>query len=151
MKTFTDKTGKKWTIDITIGTIKRIKGACNIDLLQLDAGDPPLISRLLDDELLLGEVIAACISDQFGEQETADTVLAAFDGRTVHVAADAFFGDLQDFFRARGRLDRATAIEKIRELMTEVTRSVTEQLSSAQIPGSSSTDSPGSPVSSPTA
>jgi hypothetical protein len=43
---------------------------------------------------------------------TADDVRAAFDGQTLLAAQKAFYEEMIDFFRSRGRNDRAKAVAK---------------------------------------
>ncbi|MCC7350216.1 MAG: hypothetical protein IT446_06570 [Phycisphaerales bacterium] len=113
MKTFTDAAGRTWTIALTLGTAMTVKGKLDIDLLQPEAGEVPLLTRLGTDELLLGEVICALLEGQFQTHKvTADDVRTSFDGRTLLAAQKAFYDELIDFFQSRGRTDRARAIAK---------------------------------------
>ena len=61
MKTFTDAAGRTWTLALTLGTAMKVKAKLDIDLLQPEAGDPPLLTRLGTDEMLLGEVLCAML------------------------------------------------------------------------------------------
>ena len=65
MKTFTDAAGRTWTIALNLGTAMAVKDKLGVDLLQPEAGDPPLLTRLGTDELLLGEVLCALLGEQF--------------------------------------------------------------------------------------
>jgi hypothetical protein len=118
MKTFTDAAGRTWTLALTLGTAMRVKSKLDIDLLQPEAGDPPLLTRLGTDEMLLGEVLCAMLEGQFeAHKVTGDDVRAAFDGRTLLAAQEAFYQELEDFFRMRGRGDRALAVAKQKALI----------------------------------
>ncbi len=111
MKTFTDAAGRTWTINLTLGTAMAVKDKLDIDLLQPEAGDPPLLTRLGTDEILLGEVLCALLEDQFeAHKVSAADVRNAFDGRTILAAQKAFYEELVDFFQSRGRADRAKAV-----------------------------------------
>jgi len=113
MKTFTDAGGRTWSITLTLGTAMAVKAKLDIDLLQPEAGDPPLLTRLGTDEMLLGEVLCAMLESQFEKNEvTAEDVQAAFDGETLLAAQKAFYEEMIDFFRSRGRNDRAKAVAK---------------------------------------
>ncbi|RKY23044.1 MAG: hypothetical protein DRP83_09905, partial [Planctomycetota bacterium] len=111
MKTFKDSTGRGWKISLTLGSAMAVKDALGVDLLQPEQGDPPLLTRLGTDEMLLGEVICALLADQF-EANGVDgsEVRRAFDGATMLAAQTAFYDELIDFFRSRGRTDRSTAV-----------------------------------------
>ena len=113
MKTFTDAAGRTWTIAINLGTARMVKDKLGIDLLQPEVGEPPLLTRLGTDEMLLGEVLCALLEKQFETHKvTAEEVRAAFDGRTLLAAQQAFYEELIDFFQSRGRADRAKAVAK---------------------------------------
>jgi hypothetical protein len=111
MKTFTDAAGRTWTLALNLGTAISVKEKLGIDLLQPEAGDPPLLTRLGTEELLLGEVLCALLEGQFEANKVGpEDVRAAFDGRTLLAAQQAFYEELIDFFRQRGRTDRARAL-----------------------------------------
>ena len=113
MKTFTDRAGRSWIITLTLGTAMAVKDRLGVDLLQPEAGDPPLLTRLGTDEMLLGEVLCAMLEQQFEAQGvTAEEVRNGFDGQTLLAAQKAFYEELIDFFRSRGRTDRAKAVAK---------------------------------------
>ena len=113
MKTFTDAAGRTWTLALTLGTAMRVKSKLDIDLLQPEAGDPPLLTRLGTDEMLLGEVLCAMLEGQFEAHKVTDKdVRSSFDGQTLLAAQKAFYEELVAFFRSRGRNDRAKAVAK---------------------------------------
>ncbi len=111
MKTFTDAAGRTWTLALTLGTALHVKNKLEIDLLQPEAGEPPLLTRLGTDEMLLGEVLCALLESQFETHKVTDAdVRMAFDGKTLLAAQKAFYDELTDFFQSRGRMDRAKAV-----------------------------------------
>lgn len=113
MKTFTDAAGRTWTLTLNLGTAMAVKAKLDIDLLQPEAGDPPLLTRLGTDEMLLGEVLCAMLEGQFVTHKVTDEdVRSGFDGQTLLAAQKAFYEELIDFFRSRGRNDRAKAVAK---------------------------------------
>ena len=113
MKTFNDAAGRTWTLTLNLGTAMRVKAKLDIDLLQPEAGDPPLLTRLGTDEMLLGEVLCAMLEGQFEANKVTDEdVRASFDGETLLAAQQAFYEELIGFFRSRGRNDRAKAVAK---------------------------------------
>ena len=119
MKTFTDAAGRTWTLTLNLGTAMFVKAKLGVDLLQPesprvdDPNGPPLLTLLGTDEMLLGEVLCAMLEKQFETHKvTEDDVRAAFDGQTLLAAQRAFYEELVDFFRSRGRNDRAKAVAK---------------------------------------
>ena len=65
MKTFTDNTGRTWTLSVTVGTIKRVRALCGVDLaniITMESGKTPnvgLLERLAADPVLLVDVLFA--------------------------------------------------------------------------------------------
>jgi len=113
MKTFSDAAGRTWSITLTLGTAMAVKESLGVDLLQPEAGEPPLLTRLGTDEMLLGEVLCAMLAGQFETHKvTAEDVRNGFDGQTLLAAQKAFYEEMIDFFRSRGRNDRAKAVAK---------------------------------------
>jgi len=111
MKQFCDKTGRSWTISLTLRTAIEVRDKLGVDLLQPEQGSPPLLTRLGTDEIMLGEVICALLGDQFEKHGvTAAQVRGSFDGSTLLAAQKAFYEELVDFFQSRGRTDRARAV-----------------------------------------
>ena len=134
MKTFKDKAGRNWTISINIAAARRLRDTLNVDLLQPEVGDPPLLTRLGTDEILLGEVLCCLLSDQFETHGVGeDDVLAAFDGDTLLAAQTAFYEDLADFFRGRGRTDRARAVARQAEMIAATVARVEKKIAEIDI------------------
>jgi len=125
MKTFTDAAGRTWTIALNLGTAMAVKDKLGVDLLQPEAGDPPLLTRLGTDELLLGEVLCALLGEQFDVHKVSDAdVRNSFDGGTLLLAQQAFYEELIDFFRKRGRADRARAVETQMKLIERAVKAI---------------------------
>jgi hypothetical protein len=125
MKTFTDAAGRTWTIALNLGTAMAVKDKLGVDLLQPEAGDPPLLTRLGTDELLLGEVLCALLGEQFDAHKVSEAdVRNSFDGGTLLLAQQAFYEELIDFFRKRGRADRARAVETQMKLIEKAVKAI---------------------------
>jgi hypothetical protein len=134
MKTFTDAAGRTWTMALNLGTALTVKSKLGIDLLQPEAGEPPLLTRLGTDELLLGEVLCALLDSQFvAHKVTESEVRLAFDGKTLLAAQKAFYEELEDFFRSRGRVDRAQAVAAQARLIQKATAAIEQKLAAIDI------------------
>lgn len=115
MHSFKDKDKRQWDIEITIGSalgirplLKEVHG--DINLLEPESGDPPLLQRLGQDEILLVDVCFALLKWQADEAGVSDEQFArALDGKAALDMQKAFYDELIDFFRSRGRTDRAKA------------------------------------------
>jgi len=118
MKTFTDTAGRTWTVALTIDAAKRVKSLLDVNLLELEAGDPPLLTRLGTDVILLCDVIFALVKPQADAAGVSDEQFAAALGGDVVLAAQtAFYGELVDFFRKLGRGDLAKAVDAQRRMI----------------------------------
>jgi hypothetical protein len=137
MKTFKDSTGREWVISLTLGSAMKVKSKfanLDIDLLQPEAGDPPLLTRLGTDEMLLAEVICALLESQFEKHNvTEDDVREAFDGQALLAAQKAFYEELVDFFQSRGRIDRANAVAKQTALFGLATKEAARQINEVDV------------------
>ena len=134
MKTFTDAAGRTWTLALTLGTAMKVKAKLDIDLLQPEAGDPPLLTRLGTDEMLLGEVLCAMLEGQFEAHKVTDEdVRSGFDGQTLLAAQKAFYEELVAFFRSRGRNDRAKAVAKQMALIEAAVAAVETRIDALDI------------------
>lgn len=154
MKTFNDAAGRTWTIALTLGTALAVKSKLGVDLLRPEDGDPPLLTRLGTDEMLLGEVLCALLEPQFEKHNVTDTdVRMAFDGATLLAAQQAFYEELVDFFRSRGRSDRAKAVATQMQLIEKATVAIEEKIDAMDlnnlIDGALSSQSPARSASTP--
>ena len=113
MQIFKDNANRSWQLSLTIGVAIKVKDTLQIDLLQPEIGDPPLLTRLGTDEMLLAQTIAIMLENQFEYHKVdRDDIYETFDGPTFARAHEAFYKELIDFFQSRGRQDRATAVLK---------------------------------------
>src|SRR4030042_992897 len=147
MKTFTDAAGRTWTLSLTLGTAMTVKEALGVDLLQPEAGEPPLRTRLGTDEMLLGEGLCAMLAGQFETHKvTAADVRNSFDGQTLLAAQEAFYEEMIGFFCSRGRNDRAKAVAKQMAMIDAAVTAVETRIDGidveATIRGAMSGDSP---------
>ncbi len=67
MKSFCDNTGRTWIINVNVGTIKRVRALCNVDLaniISIENGSVPkvdLLEKLANDPVLLVDVLYAFV------------------------------------------------------------------------------------------
>jgi len=157
MKTFTDSAGRTWTLALTIDAAKRVKSLLDVNLLELEAGEPPLLTRLGTDVILLCDVIFALVKPQADAAGVSDQEFAAALGGDVVLAAQtAFYEELVDFFRKLGRGDLAKAVDAQRRMIdlavarieTRIDRLDLEAAVESTL-GEPSTSSPPSSVSTP--
>jgi len=153
MRSFNDNADRTWTLSLTIGAVKRLKGLLDVDLLALAEGDPPLLTRLGTDVILLCDVIFALVKPQADQAGVSDEVFgAALGGDAILSAQKAFYEELSDFFLKLGRPDLSRAVTTQQALIgaaVEATRKRLEiidpQAEVQAIFGGRSTGSPPSP------
>jgi hypothetical protein len=134
VKTFTDNAGRVWTLSLTIDCAKRVRDLLNINLLEPEAGEPPLLTKLGTDEILLCDVLFVMVkpqadslnitSEQFGQALGATAVLAA---------QNAFYDELVDFFQNRGRTDRANGVLTQQKMINLAIAQVTGRITSIDL------------------
>ncbi|HBR19450.1 MAG: hypothetical protein A2Y13_04300 [Planctomycetes bacterium GWC2_45_44] len=111
MKAFTDNAGKTWSVAMTIDSVKRVRDLLGVNLVEPEAGEPPLLTRLGTDEILLCDVVYCLIKPQADALGVTDVDFGrALGGDAILAAQTALYEELVDFFQKRGRPDRARAV-----------------------------------------
>lgn len=135
MKTFYDKSNRRWCIALNLGTVKRVIDAIGVNLLNPanDSGDGRALSvRLLMDDYFFGTIVAEIIRPQcFGNKVDENELFDIFDAETLLAAQTAFNEEYRDFFERRGNtaiMKILTASEKAKE---QTTKKIVEGLESA--------------------
>ncbi len=110
MKTFTDNTGRTWTLSVTVGTIKRVRALCGIDLaniITVTPGDRPnvdLLEQLASDPVLLVDVLYAVCKPEADSKGVSDEDFGrAMAGDAIELATSALLDEVIDFFPATKR------------------------------------------------
>jgi hypothetical protein len=131
MPSFTDKLGRCWVVDLTLGEIERVKAETGHDLSQPGAGDPPLLTRFQVDLSVRGAILWALCGPQARAQEIdLDGFLAGMDGPTLKASYEAVVTGLSDFFRSF-QPGAAAWIEKMTEVTNHAAGLATEQIRTA--------------------
>lgn len=105
MKSFTDNTGRTWTLSVTVGTIKRVRALCNVDLagvISIESGAQPkvdLLERLGSDPVLLVDVLYAVCKPEADAKGVSDEEFGqAMSGDAIEMATTALLDEVIDFF-----------------------------------------------------
>ena len=129
MRSFKDINGKDWEIAHTVTSAKRVRDLLGLDLLQPEAGEPPNITRLGTDEILLCDVIYVLCKNQADERGISDEDFGkGLGGAAILAAQTALYEELIDFFRLRGRQDRAAAVQKQQAFLSSLIETATRQV-----------------------
>ena len=111
MKTFTDNKGRTWTLEVTVATVKRVRGLCKVDLnsiVELDKNNKPsaeLLERLSSDPVLLVDVLYAVCKPQADKLGVTDEDFGeAMAGDTIEHATTALLEEVINFFPESKRM-----------------------------------------------
>ncbi len=110
MKTFTDNTGRTWTLLVNVATIKRVRALCGVDLnsiIEVEDGKPTtkLLERLSTDPVLLVDVLYAVCRPECEQKGVSDEDFgAAMAGDAIEQATSALLDEVIDFFPEAKRL-----------------------------------------------
>ena len=113
MKTFTDNTGKTWSIAINLGAVKRVRASLDVNLLEAVEGK--LIERLVSDPILLCDVIfVLCQQEAEARGITDEQFGQAMAGDAIDAATSALLEELVDFFPSGKRQVLTKALAKLK-------------------------------------
>lgn len=113
MRSFSDTKSNEWNVSVTIGSVKRVISLLDVNLLDIEQGDPPLMVKLSTDVVLLCDIIYCLVKPQADERDISDEQFGQLlGGDAVLAAQKAFYEEMRDFFQRSGRADRVTALEK---------------------------------------
>jgi hypothetical protein len=129
MKAFVDSASRTWSVSMTIDSVKRVRDLLSVNLVEPEAGDPPLLTRLGTDEILLCDVVYCLIKPQADQLGISDVDFGrALGGDAILAAQTALYEELADFFQKRGRSDRAKAVTAQKEMIELAIERVTMKL-----------------------
>ncbi|MBA2481228.1 MAG: hypothetical protein H0V44_11245 [Planctomycetes bacterium] len=112
MRTFTDATGRAWSIAITVDTLKRVRALVQIDLLDVLGGH--LLETLSSDPVVLCDVLFAAVKPEADARQVSDVDFGrAMAGDAIEQATRALLDDLVDFFPQPKRRLLAKALGKL--------------------------------------
>ncbi|RMF99610.1 MAG: hypothetical protein D6741_08185 [Planctomycetota bacterium] len=98
MQTFSDRTGRLWTVDINVTALKRVRGLTDTDLL-----DTEKFFALLTDPVGFCDALYALCKPQADKEGLDDEAFGqAMDGPTIAAAKQAVVAEMQDFFQSSG-------------------------------------------------
>jgi len=132
MKTFTDSTGRAWSLAINVDAVKRVKALVNVDLLETVEGK--LIERLVADPVLLCDIVFCLCKPQADQLGVSDEDFGrAMAGDAIEAATAAMLEELVDFFPSRRRALLTKAVGKFKALQETVLTAAEARLDSGLI------------------
>ena len=132
MKTFSDNTGRAWSLAINVDAVKRVKALVNVDLLQAVEGK--LIEQLVADPILLCDVVFCLCKPQADQLGVSDEDFGrSMAGDAIEQATGAMLEELVDFFPSRRRALLTKAVGKFKTLQDTVLTAAEARLDSGMI------------------
>lgn len=132
MKTFTDNTGRTWTLVINVDAVRRVRALANVNLM--DAVEGKLIERLVSDPVLLCDIIYAVAKPEADANKISDEEFGrSMAGDAIDSATTALLEELVDFFPRDRRRLLGKAMEKLKTLNQMAVRAVEQRFDSGAI------------------
>lgn len=124
MKTFKDINGKEYSLQLTIGTVKRLRNTINFDILNLfpssEGNDRHVVFEIYDDDVLAVSVAYHALGESVGKDTTEDQFLEKFDGECASKLKEALLEEIRLFFLKSKRKEVAEAMTKWMEAKKEL-------------------------------
>ncbi|MFN5076588.1 MAG: hypothetical protein ACK5MO_13430, partial [Planctomyces sp.] len=115
MHTFTDTSGRVWSLVLNVDVIRRVRSLTSINLL--DAVDGQLIERLITDPILLCDILFAVVQPEAQQKSVSDVEFGrALGGDVLDAATTALLEELVDLFPSAKRELLRKALRKLRQL-----------------------------------
>lgn len=132
MRTFQDAAGRTWTVAVNVGTVKRVRGLLNEDLLDIEQ----VLPRLLVDPILLCDVLfCVCKPEADARQISDEDFAAAMAGDVIGRAKEALIGELVDFFHEPSQREALKlALEKQEQLRAKMMVLLRARIASMELP-----------------
>ena len=131
MKTFSDTTGRTWSIAVNVDAVKRVRDLLKEDLLDVKQ----ILERLMVDPILLCDVIYCICKPQADAEGISDEQFGqAMGGDSILHAKRALIAELVDFFpSAAERENLKAAIAKFDKLADRAAELIKTRLESPRL------------------
>ena len=124
MRSFKDKTGQSWDVELTIGVIESIKDKLKVDLFDPVGEDHQLIVDLAPinpkNIKLFIDIIWVVCEDQCKERSLSSNEFGGLlNAESLKEIYSAFYEEWELFFQSLGRKDLGEKIRKMESLIQE--------------------------------
>jgi len=167
MRSFKDADGRDWDVEVTVGTIKRVRATLDLDLTEIDSA----IYKRLADPVLLADLLFVVCERQANDRDLSDEDFGrGLRGDPIDDATAALLDAVADFFPGRRRsllqamisksatlqeqaakmaMDKITDPETEKATLAAMRRDMDAEVAGALTPSSGLTNSQASPASTP--
>lgn len=136
MKSFADNAGRTWMLQVNVGTIRRVRALCDLDLaniIQLEPGKTPkvdLLEQLAGDPVLLVDVLYAVCKEEADHKKISDEEFGrAMAGDAIEHATAALLDEIIDFFPEAKRQVFSKILSATRRFQNKTKQALTAMLS----------------------
>ena len=140
MKTFSDRRGRTWEVELNVSQMKRVRSALGVDLVNVIAVNSDgalkttLIDDIVNDPCLLVDILwVICEKQAKAEGVTDEDFGAALAGDAIEDATRAFLDELVDFFPGARRLFLKKAVDLARKFAGQMAETLKEALESPEL------------------
>lgn len=115
MRVIKDLKGREWELQITVGTVKRVRSYCDLDLYNI--GDSGFIKIIIDEPIKLIEMFWTIFEDQAKAKEIDEKEFCeGWAGDIIDEATKIFLDELIEFFPEKKRQPARKLLEKLEAL-----------------------------------
>jgi hypothetical protein len=131
MKKWTDREGRDWTIDVNVGTVRKVKADTEIDLLKISDAS---LSEQLSDPMTLCDVLWSLVEHQAAEKDvTPESFGSSLAGDCLESALDSLMQEIIDFFPSRRRQILQKLMDKARAAENQMIETAMEKADSKEM------------------
>lgn len=127
MEIFRDLKGREWRLQITVGTVRKVRSVLKLDLY--DVSSEGFIKVIVDDTEKLVDMFYLLLEDQAKELDVNEQSFAeGFGGDTIDEATTAFLNELTNFFPQSKREPAKKILAKTRKLVGMATEKLMQKV-----------------------
>ena len=132
MKTFSDNSGRSWSVAINVECIKRVKSLLDVNLL--DAVDGKLLEQFISDPVLLCDVLFAICKPEADTKNISDEEFGrSMAGDAIDSGTTALLEELVDFFPSGKRQVLSKALAKLKTFENKALKAASQRLDDPEL------------------
>lgn len=151
MASFKDMNGRSWTVEITVGSMRRVNTLIGVNLFKMHEPRVPggivLFDEIFNDALLLVDIVFALVKPQADKANVSDEQFGESLGpEGLRGATESLRESLSFFYQTLGKPDLVALLKKQKELADNMATAQAKQIE-LLTSGDSASNSPSSPES----
>lgn len=118
MRTFTDKAGRTWALDVNVAAVKRVRQMIDLDLLDMESAENAFYRLPLDPVRLCEVLYCICKPQADAQGVSSEDFSNAMAGPVIGLAGEQLMEEIADFFpHEKTRAAAHTLVKKTYQLM----------------------------------